>query len=184
MGYEIPVAESSTGRTVLAEEISLESIRLSQRGNRGQSSGDRSRDEQRAISACRTDSSRSPEYDRTGDAHAEGALCEPVIGGEESGGGAPDYKEREQCIDHVDGDRAATRDKNDGEDYRYSVESQLLGNEVAIELEQLVRERGNDDREEAELKQKGSGPILHRRNVRLSPNAGAKVISPASMSPL
>jgi len=92
-------------------------------------------------------------------------LSEPVIGGKHCRRRAPDEEECNQGVDDIDSNRAAFGDEDDAEDDRYRVKNELLWNEVAVELEELIWKRSDDDCEEAKLKEESRRPVLHRGNV-------------------
>jgi hypothetical protein len=163
--YEIAIAESPAGGSVGAEVFDLQSVRLRQREHCRANCRNGRGDQDWAVRASFSYGSRSPENNCAGDTDTQGALREPVVRGEKSGAHAPQEEKGEQSVGAIKGQRPPPREQKHAQQQRHSVEHELLGHEVAIELEQLVWKCDNDGEDNAELYERADGAIYHPRNM-------------------
>ena len=183
MRHEVAIAERAARRAVQAERIDSQAVRLQQRRDRADHSRQGERRDEPSSEPGAGHGARAPEARGAGQRERHRSARRPPVGGEQGGDEAERQERHQELIDARQPQLAGTREAAQRGDRGDRVQDELLGHEEAIELELLVDNRGDHDRDRADLEDDESGAFEGGRRGRRRVRANAVGLEHAGMYP-
>ena len=183
MRHEVAIAERSARRAVQTECVDAQTVRLQQRGDRANHSREGERRDEPAREPGAGHDARAPEAGGAGKGECHRSACRPPIGGEEGGDETKRQKRYQKLVDAREPKLARTREAAQRRDRGDRVQDELLRHEEAIELELLVHDSGDHDRDGADLEDDEGGAFEGGRHGRCHARANAVGLEHAGMYP-